>query len=180
MKDEKIKDNPITIGTIFNSLYPFVLSISLWFFLVKIVGFNQSTEGYSDVLESIINFSSIIIGFYTAMYGVMIGLADSDIFKIIRKNDVEGYLKFQLYDSLIVSFLILSLSIVMQVLAKQTANNILTIFFNAWVLVLGYFAGTSFRSISLLLRLMFKNTSKDDTNEEDSKRKEQQIEDMRR
>ncbi|WP_424685749.1 hypothetical protein [Enterococcus sp.] len=177
--------NIINLGTIVNLVYPLIVAFFVYFLLVKKLGFSYDTAGYDDVLGSIINFSSIIIGFYTAMYGIMISLLDSDIFHIFRKNKVEGYLKFQLYDSLIASFVILLLSIVMQVLIKQSLSNdiekeIVTIFFNIWNVVLGYFVATSFRSISLLLKMMFKNNKVDHFNEDDKKRRQKQIDEMKR
>ncbi|MFB0715120.1 hypothetical protein ACEU0I_05690 [Enterococcus faecalis] len=171
--------NTFNLGTFWNVSYPIFLSLALWSFLIFIVGFNCETDGLSDVLDSVINFSSIIIGFYTAMYGVMISLLKTDIFKIFKKNKIEKYFKFQLYDSLVTSFSILILSIVMQVLIKQHINEITVIIFNLWLLILGYFLGTSFRSISLLLKLMFNNTSKKETDKED-KEKKQKLEELKK
>lgn len=168
------KLDKVTLGTIINISYPAILAIVIWLFLRNVFNFNYSTAGYNDVLESIINFSSIIIGFYTAMYGVMIGLMDSDIFKIFRKNNVEGYFKYQLYDSLVSSFAILLLSIVMQVVIQQPKTGFTSVLFNLWIIILGYFIGTSFRSITLLLKLMFHHSTNDEQSEEDKKRKEEQ------
>lgn len=169
-----------TLGTFWNISYPIFLSLSLWFFLSVKVKFNYETDGLSDVLDSVINFSSIIIGFYTAMYGVMISLLETDIFKIFRKNKVEKYFKFQLYDSLVTSFAILILSIIMQVLIKQDVNKITIFFFNIWLLILGYFVGTSFRSISLLLKLMFNNTSRKDNDKVDMDKKKETLEELKK
>lgn len=170
-----------TVGTIWNLIYPAVLSALFWFILVIKLNFNFDTKGYLDVLGSIINFSSIIIGFYTAMYGVMIGFIDSDIFKILRNNETEGYLKFQLYDSLISSFTILLLSIVMQVLTQQIPAFYTTVFFNLWIVFLGYFIGTSFRSVSLLLKLMFHHDSpKKGLSQEDKEKRKKLKDELKR
>lgn len=64
----------------------------------------------------------------------------------------------------------------MQVLIKQHINEITVIIFNLWLLILGYFLGTSFRSISLLLKLMFNNTSKKETDKE----KKQKLEELKK
>ncbi|MDB1689845.1 hypothetical protein [Enterococcus casseliflavus] len=178
-------DNIFNLGTIFNLIYPLIVSFFVYFLLVRKLGFSYNTPGYEDVLGSIINFSSIIIGFYTAMYGIMISLLDSDIFHIFRKNRVEGFLKFQLYDSLIASFAILLLSIIMQVLIKQKLSNnaeikIVTIFFSTWNLVLGYFVATSFRSISILLKMMFKNNKENYSSDDEKKQRQKQIDEMKR
>ncbi|MGM0181513.1 hypothetical protein IGK74_000410 [Enterococcus sp. AZ150] len=179
MKNNKIEYKQFALGTIINMMYPIFLSLVGWSILVYFLKFSYQTKGYSEVLESIINFSSIIIGFYTAMYGIMISLLDSDLFKIFRKNKVETYLKFQLYDSLIISFIVLILSIIMQVLVQQPKSNITNIFFNIWILLIGYFIGTSFRSISLFLKMIFNHNSKR-TDKIDLEKTKKQINDLKR
>lgn len=127
-------------------------------------------------MESIITFSSIIIGFYTAMYGVMITLKDSDVMKEFRSRELTGLLKFQLYDSLVASFFILILSILLQIGINYT-NNITNIIFCLWIAVLGYFIATSFRSIALLLKIMFnsENQNKVQSSEEKDEEFKQRI-----
>lgn len=106
------------------------------------------------------------------MYGILIGIMNSDIFKIFKNNGIQGIFKYQLYDSLITSFIILFLSIAMQILINypNIENKILIefnltrFFFYIWIFILGYFIGTSFRAISLLLRLMFNHNKEDNTN----------------
>jgi hypothetical protein len=159
-----MKKEEKNLGFYLNMLYPIFIAF-LFIVFSLVLGIDNRVKGYSSVLESVITFSSIIIGFYTAMYGILISIMDSDIFKIFKNNGVEGIFKFQLYDSLITSFIVLFLSIAMQVL-KNYPNieivfwvkiNLTTVFFYIWIFVLGYFIGTSFRSISLLLKLMFKH-----------------------
>ncbi|EKY8177474.1 hypothetical protein Q7189_002576, partial [Enterococcus faecium] len=92
--------------------------------------------------------------------------------KIFKNNGIQGIFKYQLYDSLITSFIILFLSIAMQILINypNIENKILIefnltrFFFYIWIFILGYFIGTSFRAISLLLRLMFNHNKEDNTN----------------
>ena len=83
-------DGQITLGTIWNMFYPLLLAI-LFLILSLVFNFSYKVTGFEDVLESIINFSSIIIGFYTAMYGIMFGILHSDIFKILKKNESNKY-----------------------------------------------------------------------------------------
>ncbi len=159
------------LGFYFNMLYPVFIALCFIAFVI-ILGIDNRLKGYSSVLESVITFSSIIIGFYTAMYGILIGIMNSDIFKIFKNNGIQGIFKYQLYDSLITSFIILFLSIAMQILINypNIENKILIefnltrFFFYIWIFILGYFIGTSFRAISLLLRLMFNHNKEDNTN----------------
>lgn len=172
----------ITLGTVINLIYPLIFGF-LFCFLFNRLNFTFQTEGYDSVLESIINFSSIIIGFYTAMYGIMIGLFDSDLFKIFRKNKVQNYFKYQLYDSLVVSFLILLLSIAMQVLMNITdisSIRYVTLIFKMWTFILGYFVGTSFRSITLLLKIMFHHNKPNKMNKKEERKKEKRLKNLTR
>ena len=145
------------VEVIYN-IYPLVFGIiSFLFFLFFSIDY--TIMGFQDVLNSIITFSSIIIGFYTAMYGVLISLNNTDIFKKFLNNKIDGTLKKQLYESLIISFLILIVSIALQVLMNyQGVITELTFF--SWSFLLGYFLSTSFRAISLLLRIMFNHNEK--------------------
>lgn len=153
-------DGKITIGTLWNLTYPLIIAIIFLFMSVKF-NFSYKIKGFPEVLESIINFSSIILGFYTAMYGIMIGMMHKDIFKVLNKNKSNAYLKYQLYDSLISSFLVLGLSICLQILRYQVLNinfiDVVLIVTHIWVFLVVYLAGTSFRSISLLIKMMFNN-----------------------
>lgn len=141
------------VTTFLSLLFPLVIGA---IFVILKLKFKLSYNllGFSSVLESVITFSSIIIGFYTAMYGVLLTLKDSDIMTAFRENKLTGILKFQLYDSLIASFLILILSILLQVLVKypgEFASRTMCF----WTFTVGYFMTTSFRAITLLLRIMF-------------------------
>lgn len=146
------------LGKWINIAYPIIVGLAtlLFFYYAEI---NYELKGYNSVLDSIITFSSIIIGFYTAMYGVLLTLNNSDIFKKFREVEIESLFKKQLYESLITSFVILILSIALQILVNYD-SLITNIFFCLWSFFLGYFLSTSFRSISLLLNIMFKNTEK--------------------
>lgn len=146
------------LGKWINITYPIIVGLTT-LLIFNFFEINYKLKGYDSVLNSIITFSSIIIGFYTAMYGVLLTLNNSDIFKKFREVEIENLLKKQLYESLITSFVILILSIALQILINYDFL-ITIIFFNIWSFFLGYFLSTSFRSISLLLKIMFKNTEK--------------------
>nr|DAJ07209.1 MAG TPA: hypothetical protein [Caudoviricetes sp.] len=141
------------LGTLLNLIYPFFFSV-LFLIIKDYFKINYSLKGYENILESIITFSSIIIGFFTAMYGVLITLKDSDVLRAFRRNGLTGILKYQLYDSLTVSFLVLVISVIMQGL-ENYPGPITGSVANIWTLLVGYFIATSFRAITLLLKIVF-------------------------
>lgn len=124
------------------------------------ISYGYEIKGFEKTLESIINFSAIIIGFYTAMYGVLLTLKNSDIFQNFKFHNAEKIVKFQLYESLISSFLILILSIALQILINYI--NPFTNFICAiWLGTLFIFVVSTFRAISLLLKIMFNHSGKE-------------------
>lgn len=142
-----------TIGDYIDLTYPII--IALIFVIIDVHWkFTYKVKGFSSVLESVITFSSIVIGFYTAMYGILIAMKNTTLMKEIRRQNLNGIFKFQLYDSLLISFIVLVLSIVMQIVRNYN-GNINNLFFNIWFAIIGYFVGSTYRAISLLLKIIF-------------------------
>lgn len=141
-----------------NMLYPIVFGSFFLLFQLRL-GIKINFKGFQDVLNSIITFSSIVVGFYTAMYGILLTLEHSDFLKRLDQQDLDWILKFQLYDSLLTSFVIFTTSVVLQGirLYKFSWSEIV---FSFWSFVLGYFLATSFRAISILLRILFNHSQK--------------------
>ncbi|HJE97437.1 MAG TPA: hypothetical protein K8V00_07425 [Ligilactobacillus acidipiscis] len=142
-----------TFGNFINLLYPAVVA-GLFLFVDVYCKLTYQVRGFENVLESIITFTSIVIGFYTAMYGVLITLTNSKLMLEFKKRKLDSIFRIQLYDSLIISFLVLVLSIIMQVLYNYP-NHITDLFFDMWFTFIGYFVATSYRAISLLLKILF-------------------------
>lgn len=138
-----------------NMIYPVIFGV-LFLILQYTFKVTYKVSGFEHLLESVITFSSIIIGFYSAMYGVLITLKDSDIFMRFRENGLTGIFRAQLYESLSSSFVILVVSVSLQVLKNYT-STFTNIVFLIFVFTLGWFLSNSFRAISLLLKIMFNN-----------------------
>lgn len=68
------------------------LIISLLWFFFSFVVFKTNKSSFSglyEVLGSVINFSSIVIGFYTAMYGIIISFIQSDKHNIFKEINTK-------------------------------------------------------------------------------------------
>lgn len=141
------------MGNVINILYPFILAT---IFLIVCLNYqiNFKIKGLENVLESVITFSSIVIGFYSAMYGILLTLSNSNLMREFRKRKVNRIFKYQLYDSLISSFIVLIISITLQIF-KNYPGTLTDIIFNIWLFLIGYFISTTYRSISLLLKILF-------------------------
>lgn len=147
-----------TIGDYINLTYPLIIAL-LFVIIDARWKFTYKVKGFSNVLESVITFSSIVIGFYTAMYGILIAMKNITLMKEIRQQNLNGIFKFQLYDSLLISFVVLVLSIVMQIV-RNYDGSINNLFFNVWFAIIGYFVGSTYRAISLLLKIIFADDNK--------------------
>ncbi|WP_312981672.1 hypothetical protein [Leuconostoc falkenbergense] len=140
-----------------NILFPSLFAITLvifWFYFVKKTTFG----GLSNVLESIITFSSVIIGFYTAMYGVIITFIQSDkknVFDRMSDYQLEDTFKFQLYFSLLTSFIALILSIIMQSELINLNSAVGTLLFYLWLFSTFMLFIVSGITMSFLIRLIF-------------------------
>lgn len=173
---EKNRNKKWWENDVLNLIYPLIIA-SFCLFLKNTITIKHPIDGFGDVLSSITSFSSIIIGFYTAMYGVLLTLSNSDFMKKMKRENLQGLLKFQLYDSLIASFLAFIISVIVQV-TRHYGGQISIISFNLWVFIVSYFVATSFRSISLLLNIMFKHDSGFDDDSLDYKPSSEQINDI--
>ncbi|QGG59660.1 hypothetical protein [Loigolactobacillus bifermentans] len=149
----KKSSSPHVLGNIINISYPLVVAIS-FSYVCNRLHVSTGLRGLSAVLESIITFSSIVIGFYTAMYGILLTLSKTQLMIEFRKRRIDRIFKFQLYDSLITSFLVLIVSIILQVI-KHYPGKIANYIFIFWIFLIGYFVATTYRSISLLLKIFF-------------------------
>lgn len=145
-----------------NDVYPWVIGIGL-IILSIIFNINPSIKGYSSILESIIQFSGLIIGFYTAMYGLVLVSGNSQLFIKFRENGVENIFKNNLIQSLTISFISYTVSVIMQGLMYYTNTiklcsvdfKISNLGYYIWIFVVGVFLGMSYRTIRLLLKMLF-------------------------
>ncbi|GFH40214.1 hypothetical protein Hs20B_06120 [Lactococcus insecticola] len=141
-----------------------MLIVSFW------LNWHVGMQGYENILESIIQFSGLVIGFYTAMYGLVF-IADSKLLKTFRDNDLDKIFQSNLIQSLSFSFMAYVVSLIMQALRFNSSIvlrlNSLHFFvkwnelgFWIWIFVVGVFVGMSYRTIRLLLKMLFYTENK--------------------
>ncbi|MEI5991429.1 hypothetical protein A5881_002964 [Enterococcus termitis] len=134
---------------------PFIIG-GLLMVLCWLSDFDYSVKGYGDLLGSMINFASIIIGFYSAFYGILITIKDTEFMRNIRGSKIEKRLKYQLFISLFSAFLVLIFSMLMQILQFKE-GVISNIGFYVWVFISGLFISMSFQTIILSLEIVFES-----------------------
>lgn len=154
------------IRAYYEQLYPQIYSILcviIYFLLFK----DCREYNFDNILNAVISFVSIMIGFIGALVTLIFSLLDTKIIQIIFGN--EGYrtrLKNFFLCSCQSGFFILGLSIIFFVrqdifsVIKRITPYEASVFFiegfkSIWVYCLAYFILSSYRIISLMIRIVF-------------------------
>lgn len=136
---------------------PFIFGGILSFIVFKL-DVDYEVKGFQDVLASMINFSSIIIGFYSAFYGIILSLKNTNFMNVIKKEKFESIFKYQLLSSLTSAFSVLLFSILFQILSNYD-NSWILFYFHFWLFLSAIFVVFSFQTIVLSMSIIFNNES---------------------
>mgnify|MGYP000304298265 FL=1 len=148
MRNKLFKIAPLIVG--------FLLVIMMCL-LNKKYGVNyRHFGGYENILESMVNFLSIVIGFYSAFYGMIISMYKSKFMQELLKSKYRNELPLLLVFSLISAFACLILTIVMQSLItyKLEITNLL---YYIWFLLVGIFVTYAFQTSLLSIAMIFES-----------------------
>lgn len=148
MRNKLFKIAPLIVG--------FLLVIMMCL-LNKKYGVNyRNFGGYENILESMVNFLSIVIGFYSAFYGMIISMYKSKFMQELLKSKYRNELPLLLVFSLISAFACLILTIVMQSLItyKLEITNLL---YYIWFLLVGIFVTYAFQTSLLSIAMIFES-----------------------
>lgn len=122
---------------------------------------SSSLPGLDKVVESIINFTSIIIGILTALFGVVVTLSDKDVMKKLQQNRGDKTIYKYSVETLLSNFVLLILSIVLQSLLEFKPILFWTdCFLNLWISILMLALFSSIRTIYYLLLISFNQENK--------------------
>lgn len=110
-------------------------------------------KSFDEVLGSIISFGSIVIGFYSAFYGIIVSMQRSKFMVLLRQSKYNKSLPNQLLFSLLSAFSSLIMSIMLQVLINYESIFILVLYY-VWgfitIVFITYSLQTSILSIALI------------------------------
>lgn len=134
----------------FEQYYPLIAAIvGIIIFICSSCNFWLS-EDFDKVLNGVITFSSILVGFMGALLAILASIRNTEIVEYIyshvEKSLFLKYFKF----TIIPGLLVVVLSCVMFVIK----NNFLGVL---WTFTTIYFAFASYRIIDILLRIIFKD-----------------------
>lgn len=144
---------------------PTFLAVVVFVFCYFFDFINIHLKGLDAVLNSIITFTSIIIGVLIALFSLIVSISDSDIMQELKALKGDRTLFKYCLETLISNFLLLVESIFMQVLIEYFSNSDYVIFFNifiyVWISSIFFVFSSSARTIYYLLMISFnqKNNS---------------------
>lgn len=151
MRNKIFKFAPLGVG---------VLLVGIMVFFNKKYGVNyKSLGGYENILESMVNFLSIVIGFYSAFYGMIISMYKSKFMQELLKSKYRNELPLLLVFSLISAFLCLILTIIMQSLITYKLE-ITNFIYYVWFLFVGIFITYAFQTSLLSIAMIFESNPK--------------------
>lgn len=132
-----------------------LLALMKWFNFKYSINYN-SLKGFSDILNSMVNFLSIVIGFYSAFYGMIISMQKTKFLKELSRSKHKNDLPSLLINSLISAFLCLILTIVLQSLIKYNLS-VTNLFYYLWFFLVGLFIAYAFQTSMLSIAMIFES-----------------------
>ena len=133
-----------------------VIVVVAIFFKIKLKLDYQNIKGFRSVLESIVNFLSIVIGFYSAFYGMIISMQKTKFMRTLAESEYKNELPKLLIWSLISAFLCLIITIGMQILVNYKFTFIYYIYF-FWCFIVGVFITYAFQTSLLSIVMIFES-----------------------
>ncbi|MGG4111254.1 hypothetical protein ABEV76_11375 [Bacillus subtilis] len=154
------------MGRIRDRIYPYIcglLSIGLAYFFKL----NPTIEGFDNVLDGLISFSSIVLGFIAALLAIILSISRSPVmthlynYTASGSNDDGKTLLFGYFrSSLFSGFATVIVSIYMFIVSnKQEIDYFDKMTTYLWIGITVFFVCTSYRIVSILMFTLFKHES---------------------
>lgn len=137
---------PFLVGTFVSGL----LGIIYWKYGLSF----WTLKGFENVLESIVNFVSIVIGFYSAFYGMIIAMSKSAFMRELQQSKYKKDLPKILSYSLFSAFSTLIVTLIMQILINYDTLFTLIIYF-IWAFLVGIFITYALQTSILSIAMIF-------------------------
>lgn len=148
--------------------YPFIVSIciSLGVLIAKIN--LHDIKNLKEILSSVVNLSSILVGFLAAMISILIAIAGQRVMKRIKDNNASDLLKSYFFGSVSSGFIVVIYSTFLNIWVDldNEASRWLLI---SWSLIVSFFILSSFRIIYIMMLILKAVLIEYDTKDDESK-----------
>lgn len=147
------------MGLFWEKKYPFFLALGLSIILY-LIDFSPKVSGFDKVLDGVITFTSIVIGFLAALLAIILSISKSKVMKHLYEHIDESNGKNILFSyfkqSIVSGFVLVLLSICMHIIHLQNDSKIYSeIIFWIWTYSAGFFVLTAYRIINVLMTALF-------------------------
>ncbi|MYL71737.1 hypothetical protein GLW00_12795 [Halobacillus litoralis] len=145
----------------FRYLFPFILALTCCGLSYK-YSISYNYKNFEKVLDGVITFGSIVVGFLGALLGILVSVRNSGIVKEIFESNNKTVLKIYFNETFIVGFLTIITSISLYILKEydQVASKIVFYF---WILFVIWFIPSTYRIINILMTVLFKSNVRDNS-----------------
>lgn len=135
---------------------PLIVAVTVFFLNDRFLLVTKELPGVEKIIESIINYTSIIIGVLIALFGIVVALTDKDIMKKLQKNNKDNTIFRYCVETLISNFLLLAISIILQSIVQFRSQISYTqLILNLWISIVFFATASSIRTIYYLLLISF-------------------------
>lgn len=148
---------------------PYLVSVTL-VVIAYFLGWSSNVSNFEKILDAVITFTSIIIGFLGALLGILFTVKDTEIVKELFKKH-RSAMKYFFNEALITGFLLILLSAVFYIYKDNTSEYV-KYMFCAWIGFVSLFVTSSYRVITSLMSLLFNSDKKKEINDFSEDQKE--------
>lgn len=148
-----------------NTIFPFIISLFISLLLLSynisshytdfsflVLDFNL--KGFEKVIDGIITFTSIIIGFLVAILTILLSSKDSKIINRIMDGSEKEELRIYFLSSFIIGGFLVFNSIIMYV-ARHFTNILTYILFYSWFFFTVFFTVHLILFLNIIMKLLF-------------------------
>lgn len=160
---------------------PWIVGFTFLFLNYWITLINKSLPGLESILDSVINFTSIIIGVLIALFGIIVTITDKDVMKKLQKDRGDKTIFKYSLETLISNFILLINSVIMQSVIRFPEDLPFTqLMMNIWVFLIFFSIASSIRTIYYLLLISFNQNDRSARPSSDYTLTDQEREELRR
>lgn len=132
---------------------PLLLSICMSVLLIRF-GFDPGVKRFEKVLDGSITFSSILVGFLSALMGIMMSIRSSDVVKGMFEVRNKKLLVYYLSETIFLGFAVVISSGLMYTFIESCGYHLP---FYSWIVVTFWFLPSSIRVVLMMLLILFKS-----------------------
>lgn len=159
-------------------VYPYGVAIILSVILQRVSIGIMENSCFNNLLEGLVTFDSIVIGFFGAIMPVILSMKNESKFvKYVFENDTQGLFSKYLRVTLLAGLCSAVLSLSMYIRDSFMHKEIKSLLYTVWVFVTSLFLMATYRSLSHMITLVFsKDNFSDESENKIREKSEKEIE----